>query len=87
MKRKKNDGEYSPLDLADVSDSEDEEEGYHSDDLLSEMEGEEFAMSLDLQMQNGIEFLRAHNTGLMIVRSRIKLYLSSRGCMAQSIKL
>ena len=29
-----NDGEHSPLDLADVSDSEDEEEGYHSDDLL-----------------------------------------------------
>ena len=81
-----NDGEHSPLDLADVSDSEDEED-YHSDDLLSEMEGEEFAMSLDPQMQNGIEFSRVHNTGLMIVRSRIKLYLSLRGCMAQSIKL
>ena len=42
----------------DVSDSEDEEEGYHSDDLLSEMEGEDFAISLDLQMQNEVEFLR-----------------------------
>ena len=54
-----NDGEHSPPDLADVSDSEDKEEGYHSDDLLSEMEGEEFAMGLDLQMQNEIEFLRS----------------------------
>jgi hypothetical protein len=43
--------------ISDTSDAENADDGYGSDDLLSEMDGEELRESLQLQMQGEIEVL------------------------------
>jgi DNA-binding NarL/FixJ family response regulator len=43
--------------ISDFSDAENVDDGYGSDDLMSEMDGEELKESLQLQMQGGIEVL------------------------------
>jgi len=43
--------------ISDSSDAENADDGYGSDDLMSEMDGEELKESLELQMQGEIEVL------------------------------
>jgi hypothetical protein len=43
--------------ISDSSDAENVDDGYGSDDLMSEMDGEELKESLELQMQGEIEVL------------------------------
>ena len=40
------------------SDSEDDDVGYHSDDMLKEMEGDKLNLSLEFQIQREINFLK-----------------------------
>lgn len=46
-----------PQKVITISDFEDKDGRYHSDDLLSEMDGQELRDSLDFQMQEEITFL------------------------------
>jgi len=51
------DAEPDAIVISDTSNAENADDGYGSDDLMSEMDGEELKESLQLQMQGEIELL------------------------------